>query len=66
MFANIFSDSYPEIVNKLPQTVFNPCVSNFDVPYLSEEERECVRKMTEKYLYSIDHTMLYFSSRIME
>jgi hypothetical protein len=65
-FTNIFKDGLPNTLSKLPEMSFNSCVSDFSLPYLSEEERACVELYAKKYLHSVDYTLIHFSKKIME
>ncbi len=65
-FTNIFKDALPATVVKIPEKAFSHCVKNYDLPYLSNEEKECVEQYTNKYLHSIDYTLINFAAKVME
>ena len=41
-FTNIFKDGLPNTINNLPEKSFNFCINDFSLPYLSEEEKNCI------------------------
>jgi hypothetical protein len=65
-FTNIFKESLPNTLSSLPEKAFNFCINDVSLPYLSEEEIECIEMFTKKYLSSIDYSLIHFSKKIME
>lgn len=65
-FTQIFFDSLPQMLVNLPSKAFEYCIKDFSRPYTSENERLCLEQFTQKYLYSIDHTLIYFSKKVLE
>ena len=64
-FSDIFENSLPGILTNLPGKSFNNCIKDMTLPYLSESEKECIKMNTLKYLYSVDHTLIYFSKKLI-
>jgi hypothetical protein len=64
-FTSIFRDSVPNIVCNIPKKAFEECIHNFNLPYLSKEEKDCVREFTKKYMFSMDYSLLYFSKKLI-
>lgn len=64
-FTNIFRDSLPNLLTPIPAKSFQYCIKNYDLPYLSHAEKECVRLYTLKYLYSMDYILLNFSKKLI-
>ncbi len=64
-FTNIFKDSVPNIVSQIPAKAFNACVKDYSLPYLNSEEKACVKDLTQKYMYSMDFSLLYFSKKLI-
>jgi hypothetical protein len=64
-FSSIFRDSVPNIVSNIPKKAFEECIKNYNMPFLSKEEKDCVRQYTKKYMYSMDHSLLYFSKKLI-
>jgi len=65
-FSQIFFDSLPQIIINLPNKAFNYCVNDFKKPFLSEMELLCLQKYSQKYLFSMDHTLINFSKKVLE
>lgn len=65
-FTQIFFDSLPQILVNLPNKAFDKCIEDFKKPYLSEEEKLCLKQYSQKYLFSIDHTLINFSKKVLE
>ena len=65
-FTNIFKDGLPNTLCNLPEKSFNKCISDFSLPYLSEEEKNCIEVYTKKYLNTMDYSLIHFSKKIME
>lgn len=65
-FTQIFFDSLPQILLNIPNKAFDNCVKDFSKPYLSERETECLKIYSKKYLFSVDHTLINFSKRVLE
>ena len=64
-FTNIFKEAIPNMVSGLPKRAFDNCVKNYDLPYLSIEEKDCLKEYSMKYMFSIDHSLLYFSRKLI-
>ena len=65
-FTQIFFDSLPQILLNLPNKAFEDCIKDFNKPYLLEKETQCLRRYTQKYLFSVDHTLINFSKKVLE
>jgi hypothetical protein len=65
-FTNIFENSIPSIISNVPKISFDSCITDFKVPYLSVEEKECIKSLTKKYLYSMDYSLIYFSKKLIK
>ncbi len=65
-FTQIFFDNLPQILVKLPSKAFDYCVKDYEKPYIAEKEKLCIEQYTQKYLFSIDHTLINFSKKILE
>ena len=65
-FTQIFFDSLPQILEHLPQKAFVECIQNFERPFLSQEEINCLKDFSMKYLFSVDHTLINFSKKCLE
>jgi len=65
-FTQIFFDSLPQILENLPNKAFENCIENFERPFLSENEEKCLRDYSQKYLFSVDHTLINFSKKCLE
>jgi hypothetical protein len=65
-FSQIFFDSLPQIIVDLPNKAFNYCVKDFKKPFLTETERICLQQFSQKYLFSVDHTLINFSKKVLE
>ncbi len=65
-FSEIFENSLPSILTNLPKKSFDSCVKDFSLPFLNEIEKECIKNATSKYLYSIDHTLIYFARKLIK
>ena len=65
-FTNIFKDALPGLVAGLPEKVFNHCIKTYDKPFLTQKEVFCVEYYTNKYLHSVDYTLIHFAGEIME
>ena len=65
-FTQIFFDSLPQILVNLPNKAFDNCIKDFSKPYLSDNETQCLKEYSQKYLFSVDHTLINFSKRVIE
>ena len=65
-FTQIFFDSLPQIIVNLPNKAFDFCVKDFYKPFLSEIEKDCLQQYSQKYLFSVDHTLINFSKKVLE
>lgn len=65
-FSEIFLNSLPSLLTNLPKKSFDSCIKDFSLPYLSDTEKECVKQNTSKYLFSMDHTLIYFSKKLIK
>ena len=65
-FTQIFFDSMPQILVNLPNKAFDHCIKDFNKPYLINEEKLCLEQFSQKYLFSIDHTLINFSKKVLE
>jgi hypothetical protein len=65
-FTQIFFDSLPQILENLPDKAFENCIQNFDRPFLSDIEENCLKDFSLKYLFSVDHTLINFSKKCLE
>jgi len=65
-FTQIFLDSLPLILINLPNKAFYHCINDFTKPFITEREQECLYQYSQKYLYSIDQTLINFSKKILE
>ena len=65
-FTQIFFDSLPTILENLPNKAFETCIKNFDRPFLTENEEKCLKDYTQKYLFSVDFTLINFSKKCLD
>lgn len=65
-FTQIYFDSLPQILVKLPSKAFDKCISDFSKPFLSDSEILCLKNFSFKYLFSVDHTLINFSKKVLE
>ncbi len=64
-FTQIFFDSLPQILVNLPNKAFDYCIKDFSKPYLEDNEKNCLKSYSQKYLFSIDHTLINFSKKVL-
>jgi hypothetical protein len=64
-FTNIFKDSLSSVVTPLPQKAFDHCIKNYEYPYLSQEEKDCVKNYSQRYFYSMDYVLINFSKKLI-
>lgn len=65
-FSDILMNSYHNYVHNLQAKAFDSCVDNFEKPYLSIEEKECISSYSLKYISTIQHTIVHFSRKIVD
>ena len=65
-FSDILINSYHNYVHNLQAKAFNSCITNFDKPFLSQEESACISAYTLKYVSTIQHTIVHFSRKIVD
>ena len=65
-FTDILINSYNQYVHNLQAKGFNACITSFDKPFISKEEDECLRTFTKRYLMTIQHSVVYFSKKIVD
>jgi hypothetical protein len=64
-FTNIFREALPGLVAGIPERAFHYCINNYNKPYLSQEEAFCIEYFTNKYLHSVDYTLIHFAVKVI-